>query len=389
MTKNFYLSAALLLIAVSQQCHAMETQNISLAKSLATVIDIKEPISVVCLLDSIAVLGKGGCGLYDFSGKEIIKLQNDTIDTDLQKMSAHPNKKTLAVKRCHSIKVYDTTYNTTKEIYNSNLESWSGKPIFNPINDTILIGHSQGIRSLNYKKNSDNVHIPETSIPYPGKMLAFHPTKQEFLFTSNYSQGINIFQIGKDPDIKETKTTCHIHSCQYSPDGSLIVVSTENGYFIYPESDSKNSVSKLGKQFINCGTSGIAFHPTGFILATFSLLLQKKLTDVCCINYWNTQTLQRIATTALNEPCVSRSYLNDCIDFSCDGKSIVIALHDKCLVIEVPFEVLSGELYPLSTKNRCIFALWVMQHYLHDSAMMLPHDVMCFLTYIFLKSSKF
>jgi hypothetical protein len=388
MTKHLYNAAALLFITASQQCHAMEAQNIIPANILATITAIKKPASVVCLLDSVAVLGKDGCGLYDFSGKEIIKLQDYTIDTDLQRMSAHPNKKILAVRRGNYVKVYDTTYNTTKKkIYTLNRADWSGKPIFNPIDDTILIGDQhQNIRSFNYKNNSDN-HIPETSIPHHGKMLAFHPTKQEFLFTSGHSHGINIFQIGKNPDIKETNAANFIYSCQYSPDGSLIAADAKNKSFIFdPELNSENilSISSNGVP-----TGGMAFHPTSFILATPLLLMSANpKNSVYHICYWHTKTLQRITTTALDKFCGVYYSQHDNIDFSCDGKNIVIVLQDKCFVIEVPFEVLSGDPYELGTKNRCIFALWAMQHYLHEGGM-LPHDVTQLLTYTFLKSSKF
>ena len=391
MTKHIYIITALF-ISASPLCHAMEVekQNIIPANILATITAIKKPESVVCLLDTIAILGQDGCSLCDFSGKEIIKLEKYEIGaTTHRKMSAHPNKTIFVTRINEYLTVYDVT---TKEEFIKKIQNdWCGKPIFSSIDDIIFIGDSyQNIRSLHYKNNSDNLHTPQTSIPYFGKMLAFHPTKQELLCTNCHTNEINVFHAGKDPRLKRTEKTSFIRSCQYSPDGKLIAIScAEPGCLIVnykPNSETSLSANWL-KGDKNNQLCAMQFHPTSSILA----ILPKTAKYIC---YWNATTQELITTTPL--PTVNSMFycdpnysLDQRIDFSVDGTKVIVIRNIDCFILRVPFEVLSGELYQYGTKNKCAFAFWMLKNYLHEGDM-LPQDITLLLTYnLFLAAPKF
>ena len=120
----------------------------------------------------------------------------------------------------------------------------------------------------------------------------------------------------------------------------------------------------------------MVFHPTSSILA----ILPNEGQRIC---YWNAKTQKLITTTSLITTNNTQNYCDPCntfsqrIDFSCDATKVIVALEDECLVLEVPFELLSNELYQPHTKNKAIFALWALQQYHHDNNYF-PQDIRIF-----------
>jgi hypothetical protein len=124
--------------------HAMEKiKHISKAKILAKLTAIKSPQSVICFPGNniVAIAGRGGCSLYNYStNKEIKKLH----EGDNVRIAGDINRKMLALRSEKKLEIYDIT--TQNKIWEKtsqhcgSLDYWRGIPAFNPIDDTILIG---------------------------------------------------------------------------------------------------------------------------------------------------------------------------------------------------------------------------------------------------------
>lgn len=117
---------------------------------------------------------------------------------------------------------------------------------------------------------------------------------------------------------------------------------------------------------------GAALHPAGFIAAFLHYTGKRIL-------YWNTLTQQPITATKFNEPKDEGSNLLAIhsedyhrIDFSHDGTKLVVALEDKCLILQVPFEGFCNTVCKLGTKNKCILPFWALRNNQHQ----LPQDIM-------------
>jgi hypothetical protein len=235
--------------------------------------------------------------------------------------------------------------------------------VFSPIDDTILIGNKiRDINSFNYKNKS---HPPKKyilpSIPYDMN-LRHHPTKPECIVTPGTNDKLKILQFDKDPLLKQTFfVKQQVVSCKYSHDGSLIAIHQSNRCSILnPQSEWKDSIDTNNSQHVY----GMAFHSTSLILATLHFSSTSSDGIIC---YRNAQNNLPITSTPLslsdNESCRNDGIHDERLTFSDDATKIFVALHNKCLELEVPFDVLLNKLCPLGTKYKCLFIPWALKSY--------------------------
>jgi hypothetical protein len=118
-----------------------------------------------------------------------------------------------------------------------------------------------------------------------------------------------------------------------------------------------------------------ASHPTGPITAFFN-----NADNI--ILYWDTLAQQPITFTRLNEfKTKDDDFLHNNsdyhrIDFSHDGTKLVVALENKCLVLEVPFEVLCNKPCNLGTQQKAIYTIFGLYN---NNCLPLPQDIVHFL----------
>jgi len=259
--------------------------------------------------------------------------------------------------------------------------------VFGSIDDTILIGNKiKDVYSFNYKDKSHTYKkyvLP--SIPYDMN-LRYHPTKPECIVTPDRNSKLNILQFDKEPLIKKSVfIPSTVVTSKYSYDGSLIAIHQVNRCSILnPQCEWKESIDTNNNQY----AYGMAFHPTSLILATLHFSSTSPNGIIC---YLHAKNNQLITSTALslsdNESCRNDGIHDERMDFSHDGTKLLVALHNKCLELKVPFDVLLDEHYQPGTQYKCLLALWALKGYTCNGN--LPQEIKYQLIQYLLATSKF
>ena len=178
-----------------------------------------------------------------------------------------------------------------------------------------------------------------------------------------------------------------INNTWYSPDGSQITIEYYNPQCSILDLTSGECYDLFSWQNLQ-KSYGVVYHPTSFIVA--AVFLGKD--NIYHLTYYNTKTNRHVATMLLPFP-PERPYesslvdpTDQCIDFSYDGKTLLAVLGKKHLVLEIPFEAL----YQPDTKEKCIFALWVLKNYKDKNGNnILPQELAQLLTYNLLRACKY
>lgn len=364
-------------------CNAMENKALlTPAKILTTITSMRKPKQVICFPnDIVAIKGKDGCRLYDCATCDHATDEKFTqlpIDpSSVHGIAALPHKQLLAIRNNtdHNIIIFDTS--TGNKIGESHSTKYiSTLPIFNPTDDTIItISGNNTHRIFNYKNNTLKKHY-KSDTP-----MAFHPTQQGHVLYTNHKR-ITLQELNEDSfTIKKTFDMPDvIYDCMYNPDGSLIGVVNTNSKLILLDSTTGRGKDK---PFRNLSLYAMAFHPSNFILATFSFTNPDDPTGI--ISYWNTKTMSVLAQTKLKLILFSPTYDAQLMDFFCDGTKLIVALKHRCLVLEVPFDAL----YQPNTKNKCRFADLILQNYHYDNENVLPNDVKHLVVKYLLAASRY
>jgi hypothetical protein len=386
---NLFVTAHLLIAA---SCTAMENKvSVSEPKIITELGTIKKPYSLICLSNNtVAIAGEKGCSIYDYStNKEIITLQKNTDPTNFPYIAAHPNKQLLAIHSEQTLTIYETKTSTI--IGKIKSAFFKGSPVFNPINDTVLINNGQHIvDSFDYTTNfCTSISVKNAN---NATLAAFHPTKEECLLISDKFSNSKILQCAKKPIVKKKVPTgsynpvCnHSIGYQYNFDGSFIAFHNPEGNCYIFEDPISTHLS------YNDYTSsyGVTFHPNSFILAT--LLFKPSWYFQMCICYWNAKTKKLIAATPLKikEPVTvsdwPRPISTQCIDFSLDGTKVIIALRNKCLVLEVPLDAL----YQPKTKDKYLFTYCLLKKYQCNQDYTIPNEIIHIMMQYLLEVSKY
>ena len=377
--KHLYLFTAILLITASQQCTAMENKiPISEPNILVELTTVKKPYVVACFPGNlVAIVGQDGCSLCNYStNTEITKICTLNIPYGrVPYITPHPNKKVFALGQyTEKLIVYNIE---TKKIWETKL-SMSSPPVFNPADNTILTqqDYNRKITVFNYKNKSHKSYSLEQ---FDVKLSTFHPTKQN-LCLSHKSCTASILTwndcLFSEQTIIRKRANSFIQECQYSPDGSLIVIVTNpRGLNILdPESNTEKPLAHNK----NYSIWAMVFYPASFILAALSA-------EPHAICYWNTKTRQLITTTPLTSSNGS-FYQGNRMDFTRDGGTkLIVALKDKCIVLEIPFEVRYKDI----TKDNAIFTYWILKNYQQQHGNTIPDEIIHLLTNNLLEASQY
>src|SRR4030095_1041181 len=358
-----------------QQCLAMIEikSNKTPANIIHIIKTIKKPQSVVSFPgDIIAIEGYKECSIYSIAKKqEICRINNnDTIKC----IAGHPTKPLLAIISENSLnqgylRIYNiTTGDRIAELQQNHLQS----PLaFNPINGTLIVRYLwNGLCIYNCMTLAEITLFTMNTQNAP--IIAFNPTTNECAFYASKTITILNTENNFSSTKKEASITYPATTLLYSSDGSFMLCNAYNKkYYVI---DSLLTAKTYDGNF-----KAIAMNPTSLILAGFSI-------ENKCIDYINTQKNGPIlASTNLSSFKLGHACHGEFIQFSSDGKRVIIVDNDRCYELEVPFDAL----YQPGTKDKCITTLWVLRNCVDNNNELLPEDIKHFLIKYLLGTCKY
>ena len=238
-------------------------------------------------------------------------------------------KKKLAFAHGQTIKIYSTKTGAEKFSMSTNDPSKIVASLtFNPSDDTIFACYKNSciIERYNYKNNTSHNSIFTYGKSY-APTIAFSPTEKRLCIAPNPGS-ISIRSFDNYPaEFFSGEKTYHSF-CEYSQDGSTIAFGNANNVYIL-DTHSRECTQLHTSELI----THITFYPNSSILATLSLPYSK----VC---FWDTTTFLPIISALTPYYTKVKAALKQDFSFSPDGKKLIIALADKCVILPVPFEVI-------------------------------------------------
>jgi len=344
-----------------QLSYAMENENNKL-RIIKKLTAIEYPICVKYLTKALVVVIGDGCSIVNLLTNEEKKISKFGCSY----LAVHPTGKKIAFSHHKTVEIYNTETNknewVSKEKYpiQSCDFSLDGNTLFLCLNEDHK--GNNVITKRNYLENScgdDDIRSSALAT------IAFHP-KQQIMYMTEMWGNVSIYQssnLSLEPKVIKLlhyNNPCQ-HSSQISPDGLIVVGDSDGQYisFINQNLDGcVNIESERNEVFIR-----MLFYPRGLVLATSSLL---KMINKHIMRYWDAKTLQLIHTT---QPLkCDRDYD---FAFSPDGKEIIIAFEEECLMFQVPFEVR----YENGTKEKFPYKLFLLKKYIDKHQEILDQEI--------------
>jgi WD40 repeat protein len=228
---------------------------------------------------------------------------------------------------------------------------------WNPFKNTLLIycgEESKKITLYNYGTNKCKDIFVQDRID---EIMTMHP-KKEILCTADCSGNISFYKL--DDALLKIQTISSVTKgfpcwwCQYSPDGSYIVVGSNLKLYII-DHRKKGDVFPCVRPQKDEEFKNIAFHPNGSILAILCQnspvekpwVSNSPLKISQLIRYLDLKTQKYIGIT----PEIQSDSSYD-LCFSDDGLEVVVVLKDKCVRMHVSFAIKEKGSYCLCVLNR-------------------------------------
>jgi len=284
----------------------------------------------------------------------------------------HPHRKKFALSHGKTITIYDTQ--TKRQTWSKTMPSEIESTIFSPHDTTLFLirSHfpdhfSHTITKCNYVTDESKNYTLNYNVCLP--IVTLHPVKQEMCII--HPIGVLFYH----PDIVLSPGTkfidvsrCINDSCQYSPDGSIVATGCQNRIYIInldtidtkPSHLQSEDTTDYHEYFNN-----LLFYANSVLTTVSGICIKNnggwRQSNYTRIRYWDMKTLKPIHTSAsLDSP--------KCHDLSLspDREKLLVTLHDKCVILPVPFEVI----YQPDTRKKAMLIYWLLAN--HE----LPNEIM-------------
>ncbi|HLC07273.1 MAG TPA: WD40 repeat domain-containing protein [Candidatus Babeliales bacterium] len=215
-------------------------------------------------------------------------------------------------------------------------QRWKQKPltegsaiVFSPTGSSLFAYFPGKLTSYNWFDKELETHGVQSFTQFPTVLISCHPTEKKLLYPSS-ANTLSTIDPDNDYAIEKVCTTKDpVIAGTYGPDGNIIAVNNHyRGCCLY-NPKTKYCCNLLLNIYENI--VGIAFHKSRPILVV--------LIDNNAIQYWNYRTNALIATrTGTTDPqdWIDYPYLTQRLAFSPNGEKLIVALKNKCLVLQVP-----------------------------------------------------
>ncbi len=382
---NFRDNLKLLITAhflITASCTAMEnTAQITKPNILAELTCIKEPFNALYLAENrILINGRDHCSVVDPTTNKEIKRIFDHNGWS-SKISVHPNRTKFAFSGYYGARDNEqqkiTIYNTkTYEIEHTiNCDGATiNSLLFSPSDDTIAANEYGVVVTLyNYKTNKTTIIDIKEAARERGDyepIFSFHPTQPLICLAW---KNIYIHNLKTSETTAKYGGSAYHSFCEHSPDGSFIAEGTNSKIIIMKHNQDTGIIDVIKQDFVSYFDK-IAFHPNNKILITLS-------NPGGFLNYWDVSTFQHITTMI---PICSINSWAPSLSFSPNGTKLLLVLDGKCMVLEVPFDVL----YRPSAKQKALFAYWLLKNYRIDQHNILLDEIAQLIMYTLLETYK-
>jgi len=325
-------------------------------KPIMTLTNIENPLKAQYITqDSIAINCNWACKIIHTNTNTIIDIALK-YGSRIQYAGIQKNNNKIAFSSQNSINKTDLTSNLCGimvqniiDIYDTNngelLHTIMAKnapqcPIFSSLDNVVLLGYTKWnnivreygyiIEKYNYKENCYTEHSFSNPAPF-----ACHPTKQQVCVACNFQKpaiySIDNFSVIKTMPLSDLMAHTNSYTlCEYSPNGSFIATGNDMFLYIWNLRTEKASMLPVVERE---NIQKIAFHPNNIILTLLSLNHH----SCSIIRYWDLLTRKPIKEM---QPLKG---IGLDLSFSPDGKKIVVAFNNRCVIYPVPHEVINPE----------------------------------------------
>lgn len=330
---NIFIISFACAIFASQSCHAMD-----IFKEITTV---ENPKSVAFIDDVRVVIGGEKCVIETLFNPDSVQIIDKSPTFH---MAINKNKTRFAVSSENQLAIYG--FNGKKIWSQKQPLSEYATLAFDAISPVLFAYVPGRLTTYNYgKKNLESRPIP-SYFECPSAPISCHPIQQKIMYPSSENTYSTI-RCTKQYTIKLGCTTHEpIISATYNPEGDRIaIIYDQKGFSIYnPITNFRYNIpiTKYPKKVV-----ATAFHPHHPIIAV--------LFDDNALQYWNYQTMELLAARLHSKKKSDWFELlhltTEHLSFSPDGKKLIVAFKNKCVVFHVPCRTFILIIYWLFKKH--------------------------------------
>ena|SRR5581483_11649916 len=376
--KRIHIVITTLLLFLSTSTHAM--------KEIAS--PIENPTHVKFLSNAtVAIGGTNGFCIHNIHTQKTAHFQpNDAI----YDMCDNPSKTRLAVSCNGIITIYDIKTPTDKKTFDIKtlVPKITAEPIaitFNSQNEHILFMHDRFVLiALNTTTDTASTLYSfcapnNLTTPIPKRPIICHPLKEEVLFNSFCDCGHQFHcKIYTPQDIQALEYITYVKDYILNAVGSLQAIKVFNeisskwGLRLhpYPYHDFNAYIACDTKNNAQC--TAMAFHPQQNVLATLFDNHELHYWDCKKINWSTTKNKDKIKpyrTITLPEHCKApTSTCYNGLSFSPNGKYLILALQDRCILRNIAWDLCSAE-----KQKSLILVYWALRNQTDET--LLPQEI--------------
>ena len=396
MNYNFHFLVTIHLLIATTICSAMENKPIIVAEFSTNNPDYESFITD----DHLVINNKKECKIIDLTTRKTI---TKIINTTSAKLSAHPNKNFFALSDTKKITIYDTK--TGKEKWNilEDKNSAIHSCMFSPSDDTLFVWQIDytpfyRLSAYNYRINKVLLTKISTDSSLTPPCMDIHPKKPQLCLRHHASTSkecyhqlvrvnsikqndmIDIYDHDRGKSLYEktkslTAPSNSIWCVKYSPNGSLLATVSKLAITLI---NLTNGLAATLNQLpsYHDSFSSIEFHPNPHSCVLVALLLTncnhndlKTPVDYYVIlRYFDIHTKKIISEISLSDiyPFCWVKKEKVLLSFSPNGKNLMVNLNDRCVILEVPHNVI----YQPMALNKLLLLYKILDQ--HN----LPHDIM-------------
>lgn len=257
--------------------------------------------------------------------------------------------------------VYDVT--TKQKIWSQSMYNSNYSASFSLINDTIFVCHQEQLRN---SKDNKIIELPHTDNHDNTFNFVCHPIKNEFLYPCSYSSlATKSYNNAGNQYVLNMGKRNFVHHASYNPDGTLIVVITqEKKIFLYNPSNKHLSPLELHNHNWS--------HSPLFIPNIKNNIMVFLYNEEAKIVFWDLTEKKEIASIPIDHVGFRNDFFISTMDFSPDGTQFIYTDADAHVfyIKKTPQDVIN-----CVSSWQIRFIYYLLKKYSQENDNFLPQDI--------------